>query len=136
MLKLGHYLGPSKGISTAMTPNIFTEDGQLLDRSTYTLLTPNDLWDEDGPDAQKQFMARVCERLGSQVLPRESEDIGIENTLLYDLHEEETQNKQTFPLLAKEIEPMPEVGDHYIGAEILLPTGDDVAKGRVVGWSC
>ena len=31
---------------------------------------------------------------------------------------------------------MPEMGDHSIGAEILLPLGDDMARGRVVVQSC
>ena len=30
---------------------------------------------------------------------------------------------------------MPEVGDHYIGAEILLSRWDDMARGHVVAWS-
>ena len=29
---------------------------------------------------------------------------------------------------------MPEVGDHYIGAEKLLPRGDEMARGHVVVW--
>ena len=33
------------------------------------------------------------------------------------------------------LEPMPEVGDHYIGAEILLPRGDEMANYNVVFWS-
>ena len=36
----------------------------------------------------------------------------------YDPYEDETQNKQTFPQLAEELEPTPEVRDHYIEAEI------------------
>ena len=59
-------------------------------------------------------MARVYERLESQVLPRELEDVGLEDTPQYDLYENETQNEQTFPQLAEELEPMTEVGDHYI----------------------
>ena len=31
---------------------------------------------------------------------------------------------------------MQEVDDHYIGAEILLPKGDEMAWGNLVGWSC
>ena len=31
---------------------------------------------------------------------------------------------------------MPEVGDHYIGAEILLSRGDKMARGHVVVQSC
>ena len=71
--------------------------------------------DKDGSDVQEQFMARVYEMLGSWVLPRELEDIRLAITPQYDLSEDETQNKQTFPQLAEELEPMPEVGDHYNG---------------------
>ena len=73
-------------------------------------------------------MARVYERLGSCVFPRELEDEGLEDTQQYDPYEDETQNKQSFPQLAEELEPMPEVGNHYIGAEILLPRGDKMSN--------
>ena len=46
-------------------------------------------------------MARVYERLGSQVLPRKFEDFELENTTQYDPHEYETQNEQTFSQLAE-----------------------------------
>ena len=80
-------------------------------------------------------MAKVYGRLGSHVLPRELEDVGLENTPQYDPYEDETQNKQPFPQLAEELESMPEVGDHYMGAEILLPRGDQMARGHVVARS-
>ena len=68
---------------------------------------------------------------GLKSYQRELEDIGLENIPQY-LYEDETQNKQTFPQLAEELEPTPEVGDHYIGAEILLGRGDKMARGHVV----
>ena len=74
-------------------------------------------------------MTRVNERLGSQILPRELGDIRLENTPQYDLYEDETQNEQTSPQLAEELEPMPKVGSYYIRAEILLPRGDKMARG-------
>ena len=80
-------------------------------------------------------MSRVYERLGSRVLPRELEDIGLENTPQSDPYEDETQNKQLFLQLADELEPTPEVGDHYIRAKILLPSGDQMAKDHVVARS-
>ena len=46
-------------------------------------------------------MARVYDRLGSWVIPRDLEDLGLENTPQYDLYEDETQNKQSFPQLAE-----------------------------------
>ena len=63
------------------------------------------------------------------------EDIGLENTPQYDPYEDETQNKQSFSQLVEELEPMPEVGDHYIGAEILLLREDQMARGHVVARS-
>ena len=62
-------------------------------------------------------------------------DLGLENTQQYDQYEDETQNKQIFPQLTEELEPMQEVGDHYIGAEILLPRKDEMTRGHVVVWS-
>ena len=63
------------------------------------------------------------------------EGIGLENTPQYDPYEDVTQNEQTFQQLAEELEPMPEVGYHYIGAKILLPRGDEMARGHVVAHS-
>ena len=63
------------------------------------------------------------------------EDIGLENTPQYDPYEDETHNEQTYPQLVEELKPMPEVGDQYIGAEILFPGGDKMARGHVVAWS-
>ena len=65
----------------------------------------------------------------------ELEDIVLDNTQQYDPYKDEAQNEQIFPLLAEELEPMPEVGNHYIGAEILLPRGDKKTISHVVVWS-
>ena len=71
----------------------------------------------------------------SHVLPREVEDVGLEDTSQYKPYETETQNKQSFPQLTEELEPMPEVRDHYIRAKILLPRGDKMAKCHFVARS-
>ena len=95
----------------------------------------DELLDKGGSDAKEQFITRVYHRLESRVLPRELEDLGLDDTPQYDPYEDETQNKQVFPQLAEELEPMPEVGDLYIGAEILLHRGDQIARGHVVARS-
>ena len=97
MLKLGHYLGPSIDVGPAITANILTENGQVLHRSTYQSLTPDELLDRDGSDTWDQFMARVHERLGSHVLPKDLEDVGLENTPQYDPFEDKTQKEHFFP---------------------------------------
>ena len=76
------------------------------ERSTYRLLTPDELDDKDRSDTHGQFM-------GVPGSTKRVEDIGLENTPQYDPYEDETQNKQ--------LEPTPKVEDHYIKAEILLP---------------
>ena len=45
VLKLGHYLGPSIDIDPAMIAKNLTENGQVLHRSIYKLLTPDELLD-------------------------------------------------------------------------------------------
>ena len=59
-----------------MTAKILTQNGHVLQRSTYRPLTPDEILDKDRSDAQKQFMGRVHKKLGPQVLPRELVDIG------------------------------------------------------------
>ena len=54
--------------------------------------------------------------------------IGLENTSQYDLYEDETKNKLTFSQLAEELESIEEVGDHYIGAEIVFLKEDEMAR--------
>ena len=63
-----------------MTTNIPTENEQVLHRSPHRPLTPDETLDKDGPDTLEQSIARVCEKLETQVLPREWEDIEIEDT--------------------------------------------------------
>ena len=65
-------------------------------------------------------LARVYERLVSQVLSRKLKDIGLENTPQHDPYVDETQNKMTFPQLAEKLEPMLQVGGHYVGADIAV----------------
>ena len=69
--KLGHYLGPSIDVGQDMTPKILTVNEQVLHRSTYRPLTPDETADENGSDAWDQFMANIFEKLGSWVLPRQ-----------------------------------------------------------------
>ena len=40
-----------------------------------------------------------------------------------------------FPQLEEKLESISEVIDHYIGAEIMLPRRNKVARGHIVAWS-
>ena len=86
VLKQCLYIGPSLDVGQAMTAKILTQNGQGHHRLTYKLLNPDEIADKDGSDAQERFMARVCEKLESQVQPKEFEDKGLENTPQYNLY--------------------------------------------------
>ena len=134
-LKLGCYLGPSIDVDSAITTKVFTEKGQLLHRSTHQLLTPDELLDKEGSGTQEQFMARVYDILGFHVIPRDLEELELENTLQCDPYKVETQKEQSFPQLTEELKPMPEVGDYYIRAGIFISRGNQMAHGHVVARS-
>ena len=111
-------------IGPAMTTKILTQNGQVLHRSTHKPLTLDELSDQEGHVALEQFMISVHVKLGSWIIPRDLGDIGLEKFPQYCTHKDNTQNKQ------KEDEiPMSEVADNYLGAEILLPQGNQMAMG-------
>ena len=66
---------------------------------------------------------------------QESWRTGLEITPQYDAYENETPNKNTFCQLTEELDSITEVGNHYIGAEILLPRGNKMARSHVVACS-
>ena len=74
----------------------------------YRPLTQDELSDKDRSDTQEQFMASLW-KIGSQDIPRELEDIGLEITPQYGPYDDEAQNEQIFFQRKDELEPMPEV---------------------------
>ena len=48
-------------------------------------MTPDEIPDKDGSDAQEQFIARFYERLGSWVQTRELDDIELENAAVQSI---------------------------------------------------
>ena len=76
-------------------------------------------------------MSKVYEKLRTKVLFRKLKNIEIENISLYDPYENDMQNEHTLPLLAEELETMPEWRDHYMGVDILLPRWHQISKSHV-----
>ena len=81
--KLAHYIGPNINVCLAMA-KIFTQNAKVLHTLSYRLLTPDEISGQGGSDVHEQFMARVHESLGSQVLSRDLEDLRQDDTLQYD----------------------------------------------------
>ena len=51
VLKLGHYLGPSIDVGSAMTMKILTKNGEVLHRSTNRSMAQDEIADKDEKDA-------------------------------------------------------------------------------------
>ena len=71
VLKLEHYVGPSIDVGPIIMAEISIKNEKVLHRSTYRLLTPDEILDQEESDVSEQFMVKVDERQRSQVLPRD-----------------------------------------------------------------
>ena len=61
-------------------------------------------------------------------------ELGIADTQQYDPYEDKSQDSKTFPILDKELEVTPELGDLYVNVEIVLPMGNQMARGQIICW--
>ena len=117
VLNFGHTLGRKYRYRLDMMAKVFTENGEVLHRSIYRLLTADKIADKDGQipessswlDSMKSWHPRSYQESWRTLSPH------------YYQYEDETQHKLIFPQSAKELEPTSEEGHHFIGAELLLP---------------
>ena len=63
------------------------------------------------------------------------EEVGLENTPQYEPYEDETEQTDFSSASRRARSHTPKVGEHYIRAEILLPRGDQMARGHVAATS-
>ena len=78
------------------------------------------------------FTESLHQRLGPCAMVGDLAELGKEDMLQYDPYKDEMQNAETVPTLDEGLEVIPELGDQYLNACILLLRGDRMAKGQVV----
>ena len=130
VLVLGRYLGPSIDVGPALAAKILKSNGQIVCRSTYRELTSDELEDDVVKDAMKAFDQSILNKLGpgSKV-----DDFSVMEDMDTPVHQYyEDDDEVALDPLPEELEPTPEVGDNYLNAEIMLPRGGSMAKGKVV----
>ena len=127
-LILGRYLGPATDVGSALTAKILKANGQFVCRSTLRHLTDDELQCPVHNDLRKAFDRSIDTTLGPAATTQDfpAEDI----TPDYDAFDADILD---FDPDQGDIEVTPEYGDTYVGAEILLPQGGTLAKGRVTG---
>jgi hypothetical protein len=127
-LVLGRYLGPSTDIGPAMMAKILKANGQYVHRTTLRGLTDNEVRDLDEVKERKAFDEEVERHLGPSAKPEDFDDHDDIELANPDLYEDDDQ-AQTF---ASDRDDMPDDAyDNYIGAELTLQKGDEVATATV-----
>ena len=126
---LGRYLGPSIDIGPAMTAKILKANGEVLHRSTYRELTPEELVDENLNKEKEAFDKAVHERYGPAMTAKDLVEEDIE-TPTFDLYEDDDGERHEH---CEEADVTPEEGDQYVNAEVLMQKGDGFKTGKVVG---
>ena len=137
---LGRYLGPALDVGSALTAKILRLNGQVVYRSTLRHLTPDELADPGHIASRNDFDANILQVLGPSAVwddfppddhtpdpDADMSDADNADSLLGDGFALDDPAGDTPPL-----ETTPEIGDNYIGTELLLPRGDAMARGRVV----
>jgi len=125
-LILGRYLGPATDIGLALTAKILQPNGQFVCRSTLRHLTNEELHSSVHLDKRRQFDESVATHLrpASTVQDFPSENLTPDPDHFDDIDPIDPDYGDA--------EIMPEMGDNYLSAEIMLPRcGGTMVKGRV-----
>jgi hypothetical protein len=124
-LILGRYLGPATDIGSALTTKILQPNGQFVCRSTLRHLTDEELQSSVHLDKRCQFDEFVATHLGPAATVQ---DFPAENLTPDPDHFDDTDPNDPDH---GDAEITPEMGDNYLSAEIMLPRGGTMVKGRV-----
>ena len=138
---LGRYLGPSFDIGPAMTAKLLKENGQYVHRSTYRPLTDDELKDPLEMKARELFDQKIVENLGPRwissdntskvdnLFEHQDDDI-VDETPEYERYEDDDGQQGTYVTEADDATP--DTYDPYVGADVILPLGQQMLSGRVI----
>jgi len=124
-LILGRYLGPAIDTGSALTAKILKSNGVFVCRSTLRHLTDEELHSPVHMDMRRQFDESVILHLGPAAMPQDfpAEDLTPDPTYYDDTDPADPEYGDA--------EVTPETGDNYLSAELMLPKGGVLVKGRV-----
>ncbi len=129
-LILGCYLGPATNVGLALTAKILKSNGQVVYPSTLRHLTDLEHCCPVHIADRKSFDDSIAERLGPTA--QDSDFPAVDLTPEYDLFGDiEDADSDPDPDHA-DLPVTPEVGDNYIGADLLFPKGGTMTKGHVM----
>ena len=154
---LGRYLGPSLDTGTMITMKVITSNGQVFPRSTVRPVSEENMKDPVYIEKMKDFMSSLHDSVGAPAQPGDfpkeyltpeyeayesytDEELGLKSDdSRFQTEQNEADSSDDYlegtadDDLPVEIVPTPEVDDNLVGAEVMLPLGGQLARGRVTG---
>ena len=131
---LGRDLGPAIDIGPAYTRKVLKANGQVIYRSTVRALTPDEMKDPEEIKAREDFDASILDKLGEATTWEDLEDDRELDTPVLPSYKDSSGGANTYMADEDDVySATPDTIDKYVGAEVLLPTGDGTGKGRVCG---
>ena len=126
---LGRWLGPSTDIGPTLCTKILKGNGRFVYRSSYRHLTEDEVHSPEERRKRESYDEMIYSRLVSSPSTQDFEE--DYSTPEYELNEDIDGDGISH---AKECndEPTPITYDIYIGAEVVLPKGNDMGSGTVM----
>jgi hypothetical protein len=159
---LGRYLGPAIDVGLALTPKILKANGEVVYQSTHRAIIDVEQANTAYVLRQVEFDPNIQDEFGAETTPDDFPDLDIPYTPEHDnfndvdyagrddkwakrwraftgdgLADGLTSNADDeipTPSLGVDVElPMPEAGDNYVNASLMLPHGNLLVCGTVIG---
>jgi hypothetical protein len=124
-LTLGQYLGPATNIGSALTTKILKSNEQTVCRSTLRHLNDKKIHCLIHQEMCRGFNESIAYHLGPNATKQDfpAEDLTPDYDFYDDNHDLDPDHGN--------LEVTPEMGDNYLSAEISIPHGGTLVKGRV-----
>ena len=111
---------------------ILKQNGEVVHRSTYHELTPEEIVNPVDQAAMKSFNESIEVKLGPKAFIDDFKDLGIDEPPILDRYEDDDLDGRMPDPPDEELDATPEVGDSYVNTEVMLSRGDRMARGKVV----
>jgi hypothetical protein len=124
-MTLGRYLGPATDTGSALTSKILKANGQFVCRTTVQPLNADELQSSVHQQERRNFNQSILTHHGPAATADdfEAEDLTPDPAYFDDTHIIDPDYGDA--------EITPEMGDNYLTAELMLPQGGTMVKGRV-----
>jgi hypothetical protein len=158
---LGCYLGPAIDVGPALTTKILKANGEVIYRSMYHALTDVERANAVDVCRRVEFDLNILDKFGPETTPDNLSDLNIPGTPELNPFDDvdyvgrddewvkrwhaftgdgltgDADDEIPIPSLGVDVElPTPEAGDNYVNASLMLPCGNSLARGTVIGRKC